>query len=275
MTDNTSNPKQPTSPKRSAKLQKYSAPALEKGLEILEFLSAQQNGQSMQHIADGVGRSRNEIFRMMIVLEESGYVERQDSDSFILSDKLYQLGLRRPANKRLTDVALPLMDEFAANQPFCCYLSVTSDAESVVIAKSDSLIPLGLTVTIGHRRPLDQTAEGICLMSFMPEVRRLAILDKLGIDDRNSVDLDPQFQKCRVASASVRPSDLVPSVTNIAVPIFGSIGKNAMAALCVPFMELRRDGVSLEATVNSLRKTADQINQLISHRAAVATTSSE
>ena len=63
------------------KLQKYSAPALEKGLDILELLSlCSGGGLSQSEIAEGLGRSKNEIFRMMVVLEERGYIKRSDGD---------------------------------------------------------------------------------------------------------------------------------------------------------------------------------------------------
>jgi len=40
---------------------KYSAPALDKGLDTLEFLSAQATPQSQVEISKGVDRSSNEI----------------------------------------------------------------------------------------------------------------------------------------------------------------------------------------------------------------------
>ena len=55
-------------PKNS--LDKYTAPALEKGLDILEFLADFPEGLSKVDIAKGLGRSLNEIFRMVSVLEK-------------------------------------------------------------------------------------------------------------------------------------------------------------------------------------------------------------
>ena len=49
------------------KERRYSAPALEKGLDILEFLSESREPQSLQQIGDGVGRTKGEIFRMVSV----------------------------------------------------------------------------------------------------------------------------------------------------------------------------------------------------------------
>ena len=56
----------PMVPNQLTKLQKYSAPALEKGLDILELLSLSASEMSLSQIAAGVGRSKNEIFRAVV-----------------------------------------------------------------------------------------------------------------------------------------------------------------------------------------------------------------
>lgn len=52
--------------------QKYTAPALEKGLDILERLSLSEAGLSLSEIARDLGRSVSEIFRMLVVLQQRG-----------------------------------------------------------------------------------------------------------------------------------------------------------------------------------------------------------
>src|SRR5260221_11717883 len=52
------------------------APALAKGLDLLEALAAEPNGISQKQLAARVGRSVGEIFRMLGVLEQRGYVIR-------------------------------------------------------------------------------------------------------------------------------------------------------------------------------------------------------
>jgi DNA-binding IclR family transcriptional regulator len=56
----------------------YPVPALEKGLDLLEFLSAQGVPQSLADLARGLGRSASEIFRMLNCLERRGYIGRDD-----------------------------------------------------------------------------------------------------------------------------------------------------------------------------------------------------
>ena len=51
---------------------RYQAPALKKGLEILELLATSEQALTMSDISGALGRSVGEIFRMLQVLEERG-----------------------------------------------------------------------------------------------------------------------------------------------------------------------------------------------------------
>src|SRR3546814_1951398 len=59
----------------------YSAPALEKGLEIIELLAAERRPMSTRAIAERLGRSKGEIFRVVFVLVERGYLRRDAARS--------------------------------------------------------------------------------------------------------------------------------------------------------------------------------------------------
>ena len=53
----------------------YSAPALEKGLDIIELLSESSDGFSQAEIAKELNRSVNEIYRMLNILVSRNYIE--------------------------------------------------------------------------------------------------------------------------------------------------------------------------------------------------------
>ena len=63
-------------------MSKYSAPALEKGLDIIEYLSYKAIPQTQTEIAIGVSKSANEIYRMLAVLENRGYLVRSNSGKY-------------------------------------------------------------------------------------------------------------------------------------------------------------------------------------------------
>lgn len=252
--------------KRSAKLQKYSAPALEKGLEILEFLSLQTHARSMLEIATGVGRNKNEIFRMIIVLEENGYIERQDTDSFLLSDKLYHLGLRKPSNRRLTDVALPAMDAFCESMPFCCFLSVAVGIEAVIMAKAESPDAFTFSVTLGQRVAIHESAEGLCMLAYTRQPRRLQIFRRLGLNGRAETKLQTELTQIIQQGFAKLDNAFVMGVINVAVPVFDAFGEVAVGALCVPFVELKHRQIPIALMQKRLKSAAEEMNFEIARR---------
>ena len=57
----------------------YSAPALDKGLDILEILAKTVMPMTMSEISDKAGRSRGEIFRMLQVLELRSDIDHEQA----------------------------------------------------------------------------------------------------------------------------------------------------------------------------------------------------
>ncbi|OHX25474.1 transcriptional regulator, partial [Xanthomonas alfalfae] len=151
---------------------KYRAPALDKGLDILELLARQAQPMSMGAISQGIGRSRGEIFRMLQVLEERGYLTRDGEGDYVLTNRLFMLGMQQPHVQSISEAALPVMRRLsdAISQP--CHLVAPSGDQIVVIAQMDVPSDLGLVVRPGHRRPLTHSSSGLVLFAFQqPEVQ--------------------------------------------------------------------------------------------------------
>ena len=86
-----------------AKTPKYTAPALEKGLDILEHLSQSESGLTQAEIARVLGRSVSEIFRMLVVLQERGYITFDaGSDRYVLTTLLFEIAHRTSQNRPST-----------------------------------------------------------------------------------------------------------------------------------------------------------------------------
>ena len=72
--------------------EKYSAPALSKGLDILELLATQSAGMKKSDIAKSLNRSVSEIFRMLAVLVERNYVSVDEaSEHYSLTLKNFEI----------------------------------------------------------------------------------------------------------------------------------------------------------------------------------------
>lgn len=72
----------------------YSAPALEKGFDIIELLATAPDGLTSSEIAQRLGRSLSEIFRILVVMErrlllhKSGKTDRYSVGYHMLENAL-------------------------------------------------------------------------------------------------------------------------------------------------------------------------------------------
>src|ERR1700761_2597975 len=113
---------------------RYRAPALDKGLDILELLASVDGGLTQSEIAKALGGSANENYRMLDRLVRRGYVLRNDADRYELTLKLFGLAhLHRPI-RRLVAQATPMMRELAQQTQQSNHLAVYDRSAVIVIA---------------------------------------------------------------------------------------------------------------------------------------------
>lgn len=246
----------------------YQAPALDKGLDILEFLSERGEALSLSELAKALERSKNQIYRMALVLERRGYLQRTADDRFAVTNRLFQLGMRNPPLRNLHDAALPLMHELAEQLGQSCHLAVTSGDDMVVVARVESPGLLGFAVRIGYRRHIVEATSGRVLFGFQGEERRARWLPSLQRSAPKGADLAGFLAACDEARAqgrAVAASSFVLGVTDIAAPVRDGAEPGPSASLTLPFLSRRdRDG-DVEAAAQALSETADRIGVRLRH----------
>ena len=80
---------------------RYAAPALEKGLDVIELLARETDGLTLNEIARLLDRTSSELFRMVNALCRRGYIGQHD-DRYVLTLKLFELAHRHKPIKSLT-----------------------------------------------------------------------------------------------------------------------------------------------------------------------------
>ncbi len=235
------------------KLQKYSAPALEKGLDILEFLSVTDKAPSLSQLAAGIGRSKSEIFRMMIVLEERGYIRRANGDQFELTNKLGALSSERSLNNRLADIASPVLSKLSEDSGYSSHLSVLDDRQLLVIAGVVAAQSYGLSIQIGHRSEVFGTSAGGCFLTHYNTAELDTVLAALS----NQAGAARAAFARTVASCAANNFIMIPnpenhSIQELSTPIRDLHSRKAVAAVTIPFM-------STDQITNRLADITDHI----------------
>lgn len=238
----------------------YQAPALSKGLEVLQFLSGERKPYAVSELARALSKSRNEIYRMVIVLEREGYLARTEGDRFAVTRKLFDLAMRIPPQRDLLVAALPVMEELARDTSQSCHLTVASGSDMVVVARVESPDILGFSVRVGYRRPLNQSASGRVLFAFQTEAVRAAwrALQPSDEDRERWAAIGREVATIRESGVYLSPSPYVDAVTDVAVPV--TQGGTAVAALAIPFIGGRTARVSLTHASRSAQDAARRIS---------------
>jgi DNA-binding IclR family transcriptional regulator len=218
----------------------YSAPALEKGLDILELLAGSDQAMTTGQIAEALGRSKNEIFRMVFVLENRNYLVRDPATDLLrLSNRLFQMGLRTPRTRQLSEVAIPAMEVLSEKIGHSSHLVVVNRGETVVIATAAGGADVGFALRLGYRRPAIEATSGQTIIAFQdPEIQQhiLAESRALAQEKVDEKKLQQRLRRVREIGYLVSPSHDITGVTDICAPILDQSGR-AVAGIVIACLQ--------------------------------------
>lgn len=238
----------------------YSAPALEKGIDVIELLGSEPFGLTVTEIAQRLGRSISELFRVVVVLNRRGWLHKDTaSDRYRVTYKVLELAHRATPAQELTHIAAPLMHELAAATSQSCHLVVVNGGRGLIIARQESPGPAGFALRLGTDIDLDTSCSGHILLAFMSDSRRTDVLDR---------PVPPELAK-RLSAVRAQGHESIASarmagVSDLSCPIFGFDG-HVVAALTIPFLAAIDDTphLSLEDTLALLGRTATRISTVL------------
>ncbi|WP_321818118.1 MULTISPECIES: IclR family transcriptional regulator [unclassified Paraburkholderia] len=245
---------------------RYRAPALDKGLDILELLAEQRGGLTRAEITKALGRNASEIYRMLERLVARQYVMRSEAgDRYALGLKLFALAHRHPPMERLIAEALPLMQRFANDAEQSCHLAVYDRGNLLVIAQVDGPGTWGIAVRLGSRVGLVDTSSGRTILAYQtPEQRTHMLAEHTKVKGEVAIDhaaLESACERIRAAGLSRTDSQQIFGVTDVTFPVLGPSGQ-AIAALTCPFLKRIDDYVapSLEDATRMLEETVEALS---------------
>jgi DNA-binding IclR family transcriptional regulator len=241
------------------------APALDKGLDILEILSQSEMGLTQQEIAAKLGRNLGEIYRMLNCLVRRDYVVNY-GNTYSITSKLFQLAHFHPPTYRLLTEALPIMEELSRAIAFSCDLRIYNRGVQTVIASIQTPDGLGFMTRVGSEIAVAPSASGHVLLAFQEKaIQELRIKESLPKASESEIThfktlLESVSEK---GFASIQ-SNQYAGLHAISFPIL-DISDFAVAALTVPMLA-RIDGViqaSQQEVEKQLRKSVELLSQKI------------
>lgn len=249
----------------------YAAPAIEKAFEIIEVLATRPQGALISEISSQLGRSVGELFRIVVVLEQLGYLRKSSTtDRYTVAYKLLDLAHRATPAQDLLRAAMPEMQILSLDAGQSCHLVVADGGHGLVIAREEQPGTRGFALKVGAQIDIINSCSGQVILAFSEPQRAEHIVQ--AAQDERQIEVDRLWLSGRIAATQQqgydsRQSPITYGVTDISFPIFG-FDRHVVAALTVPFLELI-DGsqkVGLDAVREMLRIATARVSDRLGYQ---------
>ena len=240
-------------------INRYRAPALEKGLDVIELLAAEKSPLNLSAISQRLGRSSGELFRMLQVLEFKGFITTAENGSgYVLTNKLFALAMAQAPVRSLVETALPIMRKLSHDIGQSCHITVASEDQIVVITRIERPGDLGFSVRIGYRREIVRATSGLVLFAFQNDEVRRSWLKRCRLKGEAADSFVTRANDVRERGHHEAASDFVRGIIDLSAPILR--GDTAIAALTIPFVHSNPLVMEMPQSVEHVRAAASQIS---------------
>lgn len=211
--------------------------ALARGLDVIRAFGPNRPTMSLSEVAAASGLARPTARRILLTLEELGYV-RSGSGSFALTPRVLELGMAYIGSIGMWDIARPHMEQLVARTGESSSLAQLDGSDIVYVARVAVPKIITLAVTIGTRFPALQTSLGKVLLAALPREERERVLgepSRSGITPRWNPDVaerDRVLREVRDHGWALTDEQLAPGIRSIAAPVCND-ASHVVAALNV------------------------------------------
>ena len=209
-----------------------------RALRLLELFEPGRPEMSLPEVVRRSGYSKTTAYRLLITLEQAGWLERTSAGSFRLTIRPFQVGSILVDSLDLRREAGPVMARVAAETAQTVYLVVPDGPRAVCLERIDSGQGVRLMdLHVGGSQPLNLGAAPRALLAF-DEERLLPGLLAAGLTGRTPHSIVDQatlladLAETRRRGHSVSDEDVTAGVGAIGAPVLGRDGR-AVAALSV------------------------------------------
>ena len=211
--------------------------AIARGLDVIRAFGPRQPVMTLAAVAAAAGLPRPTARRILLTLEELGYV-RAAAGGFELTPRVLDLGMSYVLSRGLWEIARPHMEQLVARTHESSSVAQLDGSDIVYVARVAVPKIVTLAVTIGTRFPALPTSLGKVLLAALPpgEAERiLAEPSRSGITARWQPGADERaaaLREVRARGWALTDEQLAPGIRSVAVPLRDGEGR-VIAALNV------------------------------------------
>lgn len=236
----------------------YHAPAVDKALDVLELLGDASQGMSLTGIADALGRTKQELFRVLVCLQDRGYLVRDEDQTYRLSTKLFEIGSQHASTQFLIAHATPHMERLARKLRESCHLNIVVQNRMLVVARAEGDADVMLAVRIGATFELHRRVSGLVGLAMLPDHRRQEYWKLSGEAAERVRAYESQLATIRQQGYADEDSPIVLGVKDCATPVLS--GSTLLGVLCVSHLCRKDEPAEHHEIVEAVVECARQIS---------------
>ena len=201
-----------------------------KALAVIETLARHDAPAGVTHLAEELGLTKSNVFRLLNTLVKQGYVKQDPaSGKYDLTLKLWHLGMTVHSRLDLKNIAAPFLQELMEITRESVHLSVFEQGEVIYVDKVESDQPVRAYSRVGDRPPCHSVATGKALLAYLPsdaleKVFQQGLAKYTSRTVTSMPNLLKELQTIRRDGYSVNRGEWREGVCGVAAPIRNSSG---------------------------------------------------
>jgi DNA-binding IclR family transcriptional regulator len=240
----------------------YTAPALQKGLLILEMFDSNCRTLSQVEMAQQLGVSTSSLYRIVQTLTSMGYLNKIGTNTYTLGTQVVSRGFSYLASREIVEVAAPFVTRLRDSTSLSSHVGIRDGTEVLYVYRALALQRVSVNVPVGTRFPLHTTAMGRALLTGMSPIELQNLFQGQRLDGyprpapQSMPELMALCEKERGQGWTRHYSD---HSTALAIPIRNFTGQ-VIAAINIsgPDPVMNADGV-METLLSELKHTAAEV----------------
>lgn len=250
---------------------RYSVPALTRGLQLLTMFSRDQRELSGAELARRLKAPRASVFRLLYTLEKMGFVERVgDSATYRLAIGVLRLGFEYLASMELSEHGRPIVESLRDATGCSAHLVLRDAREVVFVAKAAGHSATFHSIQVGARLPAHATALGRTLLGDfdLPALSALYGDTPLKAYTQHTpttlARLKAMIEHDRAQGYAISQGGFETGISTIAAPVF-SERREIVAALSITISAQPIAAARAQTLAAYVQDAASQLSGRISH----------
>jgi len=246
-------------------------PALEKALDIIEYIARKGSYMTAKTIANDLGIPSATTYRTINYLCSRGYLQEEANGEgrYYLGTQLLHLANLMSNQMDLVQIAKPVMQELASKTGQTAQLGILQKDHVIYIDQVLPVTPVNIIAALRTPIPLNVSAAGKVLAAYLQPERQTALLEQISLRQQTPNSLSgvdafkEELHTVKVTGYALDNEEYARGIGCAAAPIYDYQRQVIAAVGITGHIADYTDEVNRQALINLVIDAAHEISRLI------------